>query len=152
MSVNNNKLYNILGISKLAEASEIRKAYQKLVLSAHPDHGGSNEKFQEIKKAYDVLIDPFKRSKYDRNGQIEINETVYIVTDAMLQKCRERYRASESEKRAIRNAWVTHRGNIVKTLKDIPFMWASYTDSSDAERNRVERIVSGNDCDACILH
>lgn len=45
MSINdNNKLYNILDVSKKAGAIEIKKAYQKSILSAHPDHGGSNEK------------------------------------------------------------------------------------------------------------
>lgn len=141
MSADN--LYNILGVSRGAEKSEIRGAYQKLIIPAHPDHGGTNEHFQKIKKAFDVLGDPIKRSKYDRNGTVDSNETVHIVTDGILLQCRERFRGSEPEKQAIRNAWVAHRGSLVKVLKDIPFMWSYYTDRSDPERQRVKTIIDG---------
>jgi DnaJ family protein A protein 2 len=37
---------------------EIKKAYRKKALKEHPDKGGDPEKFKEISKAYDTLMDP----------------------------------------------------------------------------------------------
>ncbi len=42
--VDNEKLYNILGVAKDADEAEIRKAYKKLALKNHPDKGGDVEK------------------------------------------------------------------------------------------------------------
>jgi DnaJ-class molecular chaperone len=57
--------YNTLGISKQANADEIKKAYRKLASQHHPDKGGDTKKFQEIEEAYRTLSDPEKRSQYD---------------------------------------------------------------------------------------
>lgn len=73
-------LYNILGVSKNASESEIKKAYRKIALECHPDKqaGKSNDekkkaedKFKEATKAYDILKDTDKRSKYDKYGIID---------------------------------------------------------------------------------
>jgi DnaJ family protein A protein 2 len=42
--VDNNKLYEVLGVPKDAEENDIRKAYKKLALKNHPDKGGDIEK------------------------------------------------------------------------------------------------------------
>lgn len=110
----------------------------------HPDRQGGNvERFQVIKKAYDVLSDPIKRSKYDEDGIIITNNYEYIVTDNILEMCRSKYSGSEPEKQSIRKAWIESRGSITKTMKYIPFMWATFTDRSDPERKRVEAIIEG---------
>lgn len=62
-------LYDELGIGKDATDDEIKKAYRKRASETHPDKGGSNEEFALVKLAYDVLIDPVKRSKYDNTGE-----------------------------------------------------------------------------------
>jgi DnaJ family protein A protein 2 len=64
------ELYSILGISKGADSSEIKKAYKKLVMTEHPDKGGSEERFKEIQGAYEILSDDQKKSYYDQTGEL----------------------------------------------------------------------------------
>jgi molecular chaperone DnaJ len=59
--------YKILGVSKGASETEIKKAFRKLAHQHHPDKAGGNEaKFKEINEAYQVLSDKTKRLNYDR--------------------------------------------------------------------------------------
>lgn len=51
--------YKTLGIEKTASLDEIKKAYRKLAMKYHPDRtDGDQEKFQQIKHAYEILSDP----------------------------------------------------------------------------------------------
>lgn len=63
--------YYILGTSKEATSDEIKKAYRKLSLKFHPDKNEGDdfftERFKEVQEAYEVLIDPYKRSQFDIN-------------------------------------------------------------------------------------
>ncbi|KAJ8916259.1 hypothetical protein NQ315_016399 [Exocentrus adspersus] len=64
-----NKLYDILGVSRTASDGEIKKQYRKLAKEFHPDKNPeAGDKFKEISYAYEVLSDPKKRSTYDRVG------------------------------------------------------------------------------------
>lgn len=65
------KFYKVLGVSKNANASEIKKAYRKLAVIHHPDKGGSEDKFKEISKAFETLSDEGKRKHYDQFGEGE---------------------------------------------------------------------------------
>ncbi len=63
--------YEVLGVSKDASASEIKKAYFKLAKKYHPDNDSSpeaTEKFKEASEAYEILSDPDKRRQYDQFG------------------------------------------------------------------------------------
>src|SRR6266566_4375213 len=64
--------YDILGVSKSADADELKRAYRKLAMQFHPDrNAGDNsaeQKFKDISEAYDVLKDDQKRAAYDRFG------------------------------------------------------------------------------------
>ncbi|KAF9665023.1 hypothetical protein SADUNF_Sadunf16G0079000 [Salix dunnii] len=68
--------YKILGVSKTASVSEIKRAYKKLALQWHPDKNVDNReeaeaKFRDIAAAYEVLGDDDKRARYDRGEDIE---------------------------------------------------------------------------------
>tara|TARA_B100000780_G_scaffold69008_1_gene45725 strand:+ start:2061 stop:3170 length:1110 start_codon:yes stop_codon:yes gene_type:complete len=64
--------YEILGISKSASESEIKKAYRKNAIKYHPDKNQGDsvaeEKFKKAAEAYEVLGNQEKRSKYDQFG------------------------------------------------------------------------------------
>ena len=63
--------YQILGVSRDAEKSDIKKAYRKLARKYHPDvnqEADAEEKFKEVNEAYEVLKDQDKRQAYDRFG------------------------------------------------------------------------------------
>ncbi len=64
--------YEVLGVSKSANADEIKKAYRKAAIKFHPDKNPDNkeaeENFKEAAEAYDVLSDEQKRSRYDQFG------------------------------------------------------------------------------------
>nr|BET44828.1 MAG: molecular chaperone DnaJ [Candidatus Aschnera chinzeii] len=64
--------YEILGISKTADEKEIKRSYKRLAIKYHPDRNrddkNSENKFKEIKEAYEILIDPQKRAAYDQYG------------------------------------------------------------------------------------
>jgi curved DNA-binding protein len=65
--------YKILGVSKTADAKQIKKAYKKLARQYHPDlnPGDKNaeQKFKEINEAYEVLGNDENRKKYDKYGK-----------------------------------------------------------------------------------
>lgn len=69
--------YDVLGVSKSADAQEIKKAYRKLAMKYHPDRNpddkDAEEKFKEINEAYEVLSDESKRSTYDQFGHDGLN-------------------------------------------------------------------------------
>ncbi len=64
--------YEVLGVSKSANADEIKKAYRKAAIKFHPDKNPGDkeaeDKFKEAAEAYDVLSNDDKRARYDRFG------------------------------------------------------------------------------------
>jgi curved DNA-binding protein len=65
-------LYDVLGVSRTADARELKKAYRALAKKLHPDTSAEPDaeaRFQEVSAAYDVLGDPERRALYDEFGE-----------------------------------------------------------------------------------
>jgi molecular chaperone DnaJ len=64
--------YEVLGVSRDAPVSEIKKAYRQLALKYHPDRNpgdaAAEDKFKEASEAYSVLGDEEKRRIYNQYG------------------------------------------------------------------------------------
>jgi molecular chaperone DnaJ len=71
--------YEILGIEKNASEAEIKKAFKRLAMKHHPDRNPDNkeseEMFKEAKEAYEILMDPQKRSAYDQFGHAGVDHS-----------------------------------------------------------------------------
>lgn len=74
--------YNLLGVSKDATESDIKKAYRKLALQYHPDRQSDEDgrvkaqhKFAQIAGAYEILMDEKLRKEYDRSQKEQANST-----------------------------------------------------------------------------
>jgi molecular chaperone DnaJ len=64
--------YEVLGVARGADDSEIKKAFRRLARELHPDVNtddpAAEEKFKEAAEAYEVLSDADRRATYDRYG------------------------------------------------------------------------------------
>jgi molecular chaperone DnaJ len=71
--------YEVLGVNRDASEDDIKKAYRKLAMKHHPDRNQgedakvSEEKFKEVKEAYEILSDASKRAAYDRFGHAGVD-------------------------------------------------------------------------------
>lgn len=67
----NQDLYEVLGVARDADETEIKKAYRRLARQLHPDVNPDpegQERFKQVTLAYEVLSDAQKRAAYDRGG------------------------------------------------------------------------------------
>ncbi len=73
-------LYEVLGVNRDASEDEMKKAYRKLAMKYHPDRNPDNkeaeEKFKEVKEAYEILTDANKRAAHDRYGHEGVNPSM----------------------------------------------------------------------------
>jgi molecular chaperone DnaJ len=65
--------YEVLGVTREAGETDIKKAFRRLARELHPDVNShdpdAEEKFKEAAEAYEVLSDPDRRATYDRYGR-----------------------------------------------------------------------------------
>ena len=68
--------YNLLNVSRDADADTLKRAYRRLARQYHPDvnkEPGAEERFKEIGRAYEVLSDPEQRTRYDQFGEAGVS-------------------------------------------------------------------------------
>lgn len=64
--------YEVLGVSRDADAKQLKSAFRKAAMACHPDRHpddpGAEARFKELNEAYGILSDEQKRAAYDRMG------------------------------------------------------------------------------------
>jgi len=64
--------YIVLGVQREATAEDIRRAYRRLARRLHPDlnpgDGQAASRFEQVVQAYETLVDPDRRRRYDSGG------------------------------------------------------------------------------------
>jgi molecular chaperone DnaJ len=72
-------LYVILGLAHGASESEIKRAYRRLARRCHPDINPGDDtaavRFRQILEAYETLMDPARRSRYDSGQGAELSDS-----------------------------------------------------------------------------
>ena len=65
-------MYELLEVTEKATSDELKKAFRRLSIKYHPDRNAGNheiqQKYVEVKRAYEILIDVSKRITYDLHG------------------------------------------------------------------------------------
>lgn len=72
--------YKLLNVEKNASDGELKKSYKRMAMKFHPDRNtdnpGAEQKFKDVKEAYEVLSDPKKRSAYDQFGHAGVDSSM----------------------------------------------------------------------------
>ncbi|MGE0010267.1 MAG: DnaJ domain-containing protein [Candidatus Babeliales bacterium] len=98
--------YEILGVSKTASESDLKKGYRKKALVLHPDKiqertgmpatSEQTKKFQELVEAYDVLKDPLKKREYD----IKLAQAAKASSTPKPQSAQQQYKPASKPQQA----------------------------------------------------
>jgi len=89
--------YVILGVDGSSSIQDIKKVFKEKSKELHPDHGGDPQKFANLKKAYDILTNPEKKSFYDEYGLddfLDIENEARLVAIQIVTTALERLPAS----------------------------------------------------------
>lgn len=152
--------YELLGVSEKATDKEIKKAYHKLSLLVHPDRVDENhkeiatEKFKVLGRIHSILQDKDKRKIYDDCGEFDdeadstFNWTEYWMSMfkkieiSDIQKYEQEYIGSEYERRDIKRAYESGRGNMNVLLEMVSF---SNCDSEERLKGIVREMIDNGE-------
>lgn len=59
--------YEVLGLTPSATTADVKTAFRRAARLTHPDHGGDAEEFRQVSLAYETLIHPDTRARYDKS-------------------------------------------------------------------------------------
>ncbi|MGA7875220.1 MAG: DnaJ domain-containing protein [Desulfoferrobacter sp.] len=112
--------YKILGISFSASQEEIKRAFRLLAFRCHPDRNPDDpragEHFRRALEAYETLVDPIKRKKYDRlKGYVERGNGTRERSRTSSQAC------ATSLKDALKEAFGIQYGLRERVVSDLRF-------------------------------
>ncbi|WIA10373.1 hypothetical protein OEZ85_010565 [Tetradesmus obliquus] len=92
--------YEVLGVNRTASNEELKAAYQQQALLLHPDKAGVNSQdgFQLLQQAWQVLRDPGSRAVYDHQlSQAELKATVTLHDEIDLEDMDEEVQEDEQQ-------------------------------------------------------
>ncbi|MBF0396626.1 MAG: molecular chaperone DnaJ [Desulfobacterales bacterium] len=140
--------YEILGVAKDANETEIKASYRKLALKYHPDKNpGDNEaeeKFKEAAEAYEVLRDSQKRKIYDRYGHQGLEgsgfsgfggfEDIFSTFGDIFEE----FFGFSSGRRSSYTRSNARKGNDLRYDMELDFMKAAFGTESEIEISKTE--------------
>uniref|UniRef100_A0AAY4CZK8 DnaJ homolog subfamily C member 9 n=1 Tax=Denticeps clupeoides TaxID=299321 RepID=A0AAY4CZK8_9TELE len=152
---NTSNLYEVLGLSKDASDSDLRRGYYKMSLLVHPDRAAGDtqatEKFQVLGKVYEVLKDQEQRSIYDEQGVVdeqsdnvkqERNWEDYWrllfpkITLQDIVDFEKKYKGTEEEKQDLTRLYLQHAGDMGRIVESALF-------SEGDDEARIRGVIQG---------
>jgi len=156
-------LYQVLGIQKSANASQIKKAYHKVSLKTHPDRAEESEKetatrkFQCVSAVYSLLSDENRRGLYDECGEVDDeNDPLQQNKDweeywrilfpkvslKDIEEFEKEYKGSDEEKEDIKKAYLDSKGDMSLILDSV--MLATIDDEARF-RKIIDQLIKSKD-------
>jgi DnaJ-class molecular chaperone len=110
--------YAILGVSRDASDTELKRAFRELARRHHPDVSPDNngEAFREINEAYAVLSEPESRARYDRWGHPDDTSGLSAVVEAAQDILNDVFRRGRGK----------HRGRDLRYTLELTFEQAAF--------------------------
>lgn len=140
--------YEVLGVSRNADETELKKAYRKLAKQYHPDMNPNDKeaeaKFKEINEAYAVLSDPQKRQQYDMFGHSGVNGTGFDGFsgfggfDFGFEDIFDTFFGGSPFGRTTRRRTGPRRGNDLKHSLEISFIEAAFGTTKEINISRMQ--------------
>ena len=94
-------LYTWLSVEEQATEDEIKRAFREQAKIHHPDRGGDSERFAKISQAYEVLMDPKRRARYDAKvRQVRLKERLESLAGTAWAKVQDLWSEEEEVYRA----------------------------------------------------
>lgn len=109
--------YAVLGVSRDASESDIKRTFRELARKHHPDMmpADGGERFREINEAYAILSDRDARARYDRWGHADESSGLSAVVDAAQQMINDVLRRRKQ-----------HKGKDIRFTLELTFAEAAF--------------------------